>query len=278
MKSRLTRLLLLLRSGFAEHKARALYTAVLGLLLFLYPFGLFFLTSGTLPERFSWTASVFIMLIALVTFLSELRLNQPRKAVGVLLVLVVSLFFIELAGVATGIPFGRYSYTDVLGLRVAGVPLAISFAWYAAVINSMRIAQGGGTASGRTRIWVVAVLAGTLTVAQDVALEPAASRVELYWLWGGDGTVPLQNYLSWFFLTFLAVLALPGITPPAGGARDGLMANGLLLFGLQWCLFAVLDVVHGHLLPVVVSLCIIGAAGLFIRRTGLRIAGRGAET
>ncbi|MGB2958974.1 MAG: carotenoid biosynthesis protein [Bacteroidota bacterium] len=277
MKERLSQLLLLLRAGFSERKARDLYTASLGLLLFLFPFGLIFLTSGTLPARFSWTASVFIILIGIVTFLSELRLETPGRALTVLISLVVSLFLIELVGVATGVPFGRYAYTDVLGLSVAGVPVAISVAWYAAVMNSMRIAEAGGGGSRRGRLLLVAAMAGILTVAQDVALEPAASRVELYWVWGGDGSVPMQNYLSWFFLTFVAVLFLTRGGQPDGEARDGLRVSSLLLFGLQWCLFAVLDLSNGHTLPALVSLGIIGAAGILMRRSGPGIAGRGAE-
>src|SRR5690242_15259496 len=38
-------------------------------------------------------------------------------------------FAAELAGVATGRPFGRYAYSDKLGPRVAGVPLLAAAAW-----------------------------------------------------------------------------------------------------------------------------------------------------
>jgi putative membrane protein len=278
MTQRLSRFLLPLQSGFAERKARGLYTVSLGLLLFLYPFGLIFLTSGTLPAQYSWTASVFILLIGFVTFLSERRVESSGRALPVLLSLVASLFFIELLGVATGFPFGRYTYSDVLGLSVAGVPLAIPFAWYAAVMNSMRIAQGGTAGSARGRFFMVAAVAGILTIAQDVALEPAASRVELYWIWDGDGSVPLQNYLSWFVLTFLAVLLLTRGRQPDEEAGDGLMANSLLLFGVQWSLFAVLDLVNGYVLSVVLSLSILGAVWTLMRRSGAAIVRQGAES
>ena len=38
-------------------------------------------------------------------------------------------FAAELAGVATGRPFGRYTYSDKLGPRVGGVPLLAAAAW-----------------------------------------------------------------------------------------------------------------------------------------------------
>ena len=276
MKRRLLRSVAVLRSGFADPRAGGVYLVVLGILLFLFPFGLFFLASGALPEEYSWTASVFIILIGVVTYLSELRESRLAEASLILLSLVVPLYFIELLGVTTGIPFGLYSYTGVLGLSAGGVPLAIPFAWYAAVMNSMRIAERGTALRLTRRALIVAALAGFLTVAQDVALEPAASRVELYWIWGGDGSVPLQNYGSWFVLTFLAVLILMKRAPASGGPADGLFTNSLLLYTLQWFLFAVLDVLNGYAVSVLLSLACIGAAGTIMRRSGVGLTGQGA--
>ena len=35
----------------------------------------------------------------------------------------------EAVGVATGIPFGRYTYTGTLGPEVLGVPVIVPMAW-----------------------------------------------------------------------------------------------------------------------------------------------------
>ena len=60
--------------------------------------------------------------------------------------------------------------------------------------------------------------------------------------------------------------------------KTGLLAGAVLLFGLQWSLFAVLDILHGYAIPVVVSLCIIGVTAFYTRQSGLAFTSRGAET
>src|SRR5689334_16851026 len=50
-------------------------------------------------------------------------------------------FAAELLGVATGVPFGRYSYSERLGPRVAGVPVLAAAAW-AAMARPAWVAAG----------------------------------------------------------------------------------------------------------------------------------------
>ena len=104
-------------------------------------------------------------------------------------------FAAELAGVATGRPFGHYTYSGKLGRRVAGVPLAAAAAWAMMARPAWVVA---GLIAGRRRAARVALAAGALT-AWDVFLDPRMVR-EGYWSWPGGGRyegIPASNFAGW---------------------------------------------------------------------------------
>jgi uncharacterized membrane protein len=103
-------------------------------------------------------------------------------------------FAAELAGVATGRPFGHYAYSSLLGRRLGGVPLAAAAAW-AMMARPSWVVAGLVT---RRRAARVGLAAGALT-AWDVFLDPRMAR-EGYWSWPGGGRyegVPASNFLGW---------------------------------------------------------------------------------
>ena len=104
-------------------------------------------------------------------------------------------FAAELAGVATGRPFGHYTYSGQLGPRVGGVPVAAAGAWAMMARPAWVVA---GLAVGRRRAARVALAAGALT-AWDVFLDPRMAR-EGYWSWPGGGRyegIPASNFAGW---------------------------------------------------------------------------------
>ena len=92
-------------------------------------------------------------------------------------------FGAELLGVATGRPFGRYTYSDGLGPRVRGVPLLAAAAWALLARPAWVVA---GRLSAR-RALRVPLAAGALT-AWDVFLDPRMAR-EGYWTWPDGGAL-----------------------------------------------------------------------------------------
>ena len=103
-------------------------------------------------------------------------------------------FATELAGVATGRPFGHYTYSAKLGRRVGGVPLAAAAAW-AMMARPAWVVAGLLT---RRRAARVALAAGALT-AWDVFLDPRMAR-EGYWSWPEGGRyegIPASNFAGW---------------------------------------------------------------------------------
>jgi bisanhydrobacterioruberin hydratase len=107
---------------------------------------------------------------------------------------------LEIIGVQTGKVFGAYYYGDVLGLKLAEVPLVIGFNWVIVVLGAVRFSE---------RITksplVAALFVGVVCVVYDFALEPVAIGLD-YWQWEG-GHIPLQNYAAWFVIAAAAAWA-----------------------------------------------------------------------
>lgn len=112
-----------------------------------------------------------------------------------LLVVMLAGFFVEVAGIETGLIFGTYAYGEGLGIKWLDVPLMIGVNWGVLVFGTAALIQ-----HFRLARWVKAAIAATLMVSYDVLLEPVAIRFD-FWSWAG-GTIPLQNYLAWWIISF----------------------------------------------------------------------------
>jgi putative membrane protein len=138
-------------------------------------------------------------------------------------------FGAEVAGVATGRPFGHYDYTDRLGPGVAGVPVLAAAAW-------TMMAPPAWTVAGlltRRRAARAAVAAGALT-AWDLALDPRMVR-DGYWRWPGGGRyegVPASNFLGWLVVGGAIFGVWAAIEDDAGDARPADVP--LALYAWTW--------------------------------------------
>jgi uncharacterized membrane protein len=138
-------------------------------------------------------------------------------------------FGAELAGVATGRPFGHYAYSDRLGPRVGGVPLLAAAAW-AMMARPAWVAAGLLDRRPARRV----ALASAALTAWDVFLDPRMVR-EGYWSWPGGGAyedVPLSNFAGWL-VTAAGVFALWAVLDSA----DEPEVNGrgaVLLYAWTW--------------------------------------------
>lgn len=121
---------------------------------------------------------------------------------------------VEAAGVATGLPFGAYTYGDSLGAKLLGVPVVIPLAWtmmgYPALLVGARI--------GRDRRWTP-VVAGAALASWDLFLDPQMVDAG-HWLWqGGSGPevlgIPVLNFVAWFVIA-TAMMAVLGQVPEGG--------------------------------------------------------------
>jgi uncharacterized membrane protein len=136
-------------------------------------------------------------------------------------VLILTLtWLVEFIGSNTGIPFGRYSYTDALRPQLGGVPLIIPLAWLmmlfpswsvASLVISPRMLSHNLT----TRLARAGVAAMAFT-AWDLSLDPQMVTWH-FWQWVNPGRyfgIPLVNYLGWLVISFtLSFFLLPPHLP-----------------------------------------------------------------
>ena len=125
---------------------------------------------------------------------------------------------VEIMGVRTHLLFGDYKYGDVLGPKLAEVPLIIGLNWFLIIyccgisIHTLlkklisRIVVEPGKKPQTLKALSVVVDGATVAVFFDWVMEPVAVKLG-YWQWLGNGEIPIFNYLSWFAVSVI-LLAL----------------------------------------------------------------------
>lgn len=123
----------------------------------------------------------------------------------------------EVIGVNTALIFGEYQYGKTLGWEIKNVPLIIGINWILIIyccgisIHSLlmkaigRISFESGKKPMTLKAISVIIDGATLAVLFDWVMEPVAVRLG-YWKWGGDGSVPMYNYLCWFLISILLLI------------------------------------------------------------------------
>lgn len=138
------------------------------------------------------------------------------RAAAAVLLLGLTSYAVELVGVHTGLPFGRYRYTGGLGPAPGGVPVLVALSWATMATIALRAARvlrpRGGTGA------VVAIAAATL-VTWDVFLDPQMVA-DGHWQWAdtspGAYGVPLTNVVGWVVVAVVLVAVLQLALPRPG--------------------------------------------------------------
>jgi len=139
------------------------------------------------------------------------NLGWSRASLFILLTILIGLTF-ESVGVATGLIYGPYHYTEKLGpLFLDLVPYTIPIAWAMMLYPSYIIASRIIPASRRIWAWAagLAFIGAFVMTAWDLVMDPLMVAAG-HWVWEVDGPyfgIPLQNFLGWF-LTALIILLL----------------------------------------------------------------------
>jgi putative membrane protein len=153
-----------------------------------------------------------------------------RTAAALVTVTMGGGILVEVVGVASGLPFGRYEYTGALGPQIFGVPVVVPLAW-------TWMAWPAYLVAGRLcRTPVAGVLvAGFALAAWDLFLDPQMVAAG-YWRWSVGGSVlpgvpgvPLTNYAGWLAVAVVMMAVLMWTAPYRGGPDDAPM-YGLYLW------------------------------------------------
>jgi uncharacterized membrane protein len=169
------------------------------------------------------------------------RLGWKKALLLLAFVFGVSLLF-ESLGVATGLVYGPYHYTEKLGPKFLGlVPYLIAIAWFMMMYPSFVMAEWlvPSAWTGARRLLAVAAIGGLVMTSWDVVMDPLMVRGQ-NWVWEVEGAffgIPLQNYWGWWltvFTTFALFLLSTRNQPPvknAGFDRLALVAFMITGYG-----------------------------------------------
>ena len=161
------------------------------------------------------------LLIALPSFVALFAYLGPRRAALSILAVSAFAFAVESVGVATGFPYGAFSYDDALGPKLFGlVPYLLPVTYVPLVIGAVAAAWAPGRLAPRV------LLSALLLVLIDAVLDPGATALG-FWIWPEGGPyygVPLTNFAGWLLSGAVSATLLLSIsrtqTPFPPGALD----------------------------------------------------------
>ena len=219
-----------------------LLNGLLALYLFIYVWSVPMLMLDLVPVWGEGMGAFLLVLQGTIMALWLLREAGARGMAAAVLIGVLA-YLVELAGVSTGIPFGRYVYTSALGYRAGGaVPLAIPFAWLMVVPGALMAAAPAGR-----RATIVVPMAALLALLLDLLLEPVVTHITGYWRWLDAGPyygVPVSNFVAWGG-TALVLLALLNWLVPNLHRRARSPRLPALIFGLNVLQFTLVNAAYG---------------------------------
>ena len=237
--------------------------ALVGLLVVMTPVGVFMMLEPRLAQRYLWTTTPYLLLQGVVLFLAIRGIAGTSRALVAALIIVSASLVVEYVGVRTGIPFGSYGYSQILEPLIAGVPLAIGFAWFAVTTSTYLLVASLSTVPLRPAMVIFLTASGVLAI--DILLEPFAAFVNGFWTWA-DGQVPLHNYLAWFGLGAVFSWALTRLVPVETVRRHGrAAATAGPVFLLSVLQFMLVDILRDYWIPTIVSLAIFAAVFSVVR-------------
>lgn len=140
-------------------------------------------------------------------------------------------FFVEVAGVKTGVIFGEYQYETTLGLKVLDVPPLIGANW-------LLLVYCVGSSFCRTNQPIyIKVIYGALSLTMlDFLIEPVAVQLNM-WTWKTEQP-PVQNFIAWFLVSAVLLTLFFSLK----FRKDNPLALWLLI--LQICFFGIQNLIH----------------------------------
>ena len=221
----------------ARASAREAVPLALALLLVLtaiaYP-----LTSGSGRHAVSWTI---VVLGSVLSVVHAAVSRGTRTGLGVLLGVAGTAVGFEAVGLATGFPYGSYTYTDTLGPTLLGVPFLVPLAWLMMAWPSWVLGDrlAGPVRSG-LRAPVRIAAAAAVFAAWDVVLDPQMVQAG-YWTWAnpepglpGIDTVPLTNLGGWLLAGAVLMILLDALVRRTSAPGSPRISDVAPLLTIAW--------------------------------------------
>lgn len=126
---------------------------------------------------------------------------------------VVVAYALEEFGVHTGLLFGRYYFTSIMGPKLDVIPIALPFGWVALiymawVVTNLIIDRSPvPTSHSHSHILLGAALTALVVSTIDINADPFCVA-NGWWVWRDGGPifgVPVHNWVGWFIVGFITV-------------------------------------------------------------------------
>jgi uncharacterized membrane protein len=196
------------------------------------------LTSGAGRDAVSWT----IVVLGAALSVAHAGLSRGARAgLGLALLVTVTAVAFESVGLATGFPYGRYTYSDALGPTLLGVPFLVPLAWLMFAWPSWVLADRLTRPVRAGRRAVVRVgMAAAVFAGWDVVLDPQMVQAG-YWTWvhpapglPGIPTVPLTNLVGWLVAGAVVMTLLDRMVTRTSVADAPRLGDGAPLLAIAW--------------------------------------------
>jgi uncharacterized membrane protein len=117
---------------------------------------------------------------------------------------------LESLSLRTGLPFGHYYFTDVMGPKLFQLPVLLALAYVGMgylswVVGLLLVGHHDEPLNGRRMIFLPLV-ASFVMVAWDLSMDPVWSNLYRAWVWKDGGSffgVPVSNFLGWYLTVYL---------------------------------------------------------------------------
>ncbi|WP_414469484.1 bisanhydrobacterioruberin hydratase CruF [Methanobacterium sp. ACI-7] len=164
----------------------------------------FFVANVEITPELSGVSVIFIISMALSSYIALFAWLDWKKALIFLIILSVFALAIETFAIITGIPYSKFTYTNLIGFKLFGyTPFTVPFSFVPLFIGSLYIAS-----LKATNKWKIAALTAVIVLIADLVLDPAAVALN-FWIWDMNGFfygVPLMNFIGWLITGFIAGL------------------------------------------------------------------------
>lgn len=189
----------------------------------------------------------FVLAFTLFSLLHGGQMLGARRILLFFALSVVISFCFEEIGVRTGLVFGPYHYSDLLGPKLSNVPLLIPLGWFMMIYPSWVVGSAllrGLDTRGPAGMVALALTGALAMTGWDMVMDPPMIAGG-NWIWEQGGPyfgVPLHNYFGWM-LNLTVIYLVFGVAGRAvtddGGYRFGGVFAALpvltyLLFTLEW--------------------------------------------
>lgn len=161
----------------------------------------------------------------------------------------------EQLGVETGLIYGKYHYTDVLGARLGHVPIIIPIAWFMMIYPSFIIANlitSGFISKNQKILHIIRLsfLSAVVMTAWDFVIDPYLSgSTQRAWIWETGGQyfgVPIHNFAGWLLTTFTIYFLYLLLERKMHHRNSGLAKRIMIMPLLAYCAMMISNIIPGE--------------------------------